>query len=343
MTMDKDDKKSRKVYSKKITYLRRLIVGGVVASCLIPLCICIILAIRYDRLRNEFEQNKADLEWYRNRFGTEREILGSDGTEVAKEETDEDKSQDQSGNLTVADEPGAEENRQYDIDGSDVTADKAQDKAGDGENIEGTRYVYLTFDDGPSSSTDKILDILQEYDVKATFFVCGKPDSRYTELYKRIVDEGHTLGMHSYSHKYNVIYDSPESFKDDLDKLRRFLNETTGTWSKYYRFPGGSSNTVSQVDMKELVECLNDEGITFFDWNVAGGDATGGATKATIYNNVVNNVPRFKHSIVLLHDAADKMSTVEALPEIIEAIQAMDDTVIVPITDDTLPVQHIKY
>ena len=75
---------------------------------------------------------------------------------------------------------------------------------------------------------------------------------------------------------------------------------------------------------------------------MAGGDATGGATKATIYNNVVNNVPRFKHSIVLLHDAADKMSTVEALPEIIEAIQAMDDTVIVPITDDTLPVQHIS-
>ena len=186
------------------------------------------------------------------------------------------------------------------------------------------------------------MDILKEYDVKATFFVCGKPDSRYTEAYKRIVDEGHTLGMHSYSHKYNVIYASVDSFKEDLDKLRRFLNETTGTWSKYYRFPGGSSNTVSQADMKDLVECLNEEDITFFDWNVAGGDATGGATKATIYSNVVNNVPRFKHSIVLLHDAADKMSTVEALPEIIEAIQAMDNTVIVPITDDTLPVQHIK-
>ncbi len=344
MTMDKDDKKSRKVYSKKITYLRRLIVGTVAASCLIPLCICIILAIRYDRLRSEFEQSKADLEWYRNRFGTEREILGSDGTETADSETNESSSQSQLQNPALADEPGAEENRQYDIDGSDVAVSDTQEPdAASSENIEGTRYVYLTFDDGPSSSTDKILDILKEYDVKATFFVCGKPDSRYTEAYKRIVDEGHTLGMHSYSHKYSVIYDSADSFKADLDKLRRFLNETTGTWSKYYRFPGGSSNTVSQVDMKDLVDCLNDEGITFFDWNVAGGDATGGATKATIYNNVVNNVPRFKHSIVLLHDAADKMSTVEALPEIIEAIQAMDDTVIVPITDDTLPVQHIKY
>lgn len=340
MAMDKDDKKSKKVYSKRITYLRRLIVGAVIASCLIPLCICIILAIRYDRLRSEFEQMSADLEWYRNRFGTERQILGSnEDTALGEEE-----SQTQAQSPVVADEPGAEENRQYNIDGSEVAADNTQqEESNGGENIEGTRYVYLTFDDGPSSSTDKILDVLKEYDVKATFFVCGKPDSRYTELYKRIVDEGHTLGMHSYSHKYNVIYDSAESFKDDLDKLRRFLNETTGTWSKYYRFPGGSSNTVSQADMKELIDCLNEEGITFFDWNVAGGDATGGATKATIYNNVVNNVPRFKHSIVLLHDAADKMSTVEALPEIIEAIQAMDDTVIVPITDDTLPVQHIKY
>jgi peptidoglycan/xylan/chitin deacetylase (PgdA/CDA1 family) len=232
------------------------------------------------------------------------------------------------------------------MDSSEMDADYSALAASGAENpedIEGTRYVYLTFDDGPSSSTEKILDILQEYDVKATFFVCGKPDARYIDAYKRIVDEGHTLGMHSYSHKYNVIYESVDSFKADLDKLRVFLFETTGVWPKYYRFPGGSSNTVSQVDMKELVDYLEQSDIKFYDWNVSGGDATSGATKSTIYNNVVNNVPRFKHSIVLLHDAADKMSTVEALPSIIEAIQSMDDTVIVPITDDTLPVQHIKY
>ena len=326
------DNKTRKTYSRRITYLRRLIVGTVAAACLIPICICIILAIRYDRLRTEYEQNLADLDWYRNRYGTEMEILAGGDDKESQE---------------IVDTTDIKKVTVQTIDSSEVDADYSayvyEEDAENPEDIEGRRYVYLTFDDGPSSSTEKILDILQQYNVKATFFVCGKPDSKYTDLYKRIVDDGHTLGMHSYSHKYNVIYESEESFKADLDKLRVFLFETTGVWPKYYRFPGGSSNTVSQTDMKTLIECLDREDITFFDWNVSAGDATSGATKATIYNNIVNNVPRFKHSIVLLHDAADKTSTVEALPSIIEAIQAMDDTVIVPITDDTLPVQHIKY
>jgi peptidoglycan/xylan/chitin deacetylase (PgdA/CDA1 family) len=231
-----------------------------------------------------------------------------------------------------------EESVSMDVDYANVEVSGAQNP----EDIEGTRYVYLTFDDGPSSNTNEILDILAEYDVKATFFVCGKPDARYTDVYKRIVDEGHTLGMHSYSHKYEVIYDSAVSFKADLDKLRVFLYETTGVWTKYYRFPGGSSNNVSTVDMHELIECLNDSDITFFDWNVSAGDDKSGSNKTTIYNNIVGNVPRFKHCVVLMHDAADKKATVEALPEIIEAIKEMDDTVIYPITDDTLPVQHIK-
>ena len=94
--------------------------------------------------------------------------------------------------------------------------------------------------------------------------------------------------------------------------------------------------------MHELTDYLESSDVTFFDWNVSAGDDKAGANKDTIYANIVNNVPRFKHCVVLMHDAADKKSTVEALPEIIEAIQAMDDTVIVPITEDTLPVQHIN-
>lgn len=306
--------------------MRRLILTTVAAACLIPTCICVILAIRYDRLRTRYEQSQADLEWYRGRYGSEMEILASE------EEPVEVPSGEKS---SLSEIPGAEG---MDVDYATIDVSGAQNP----EDIEGTRYVYLTFDDGPSTYTNEILDILAEYDVKATFFVCGKPNAKYTESYKRIVNEGHTLGMHSYSHKYSDIYSSFEAFKADLDKLRIFLYETTGVWSKYYRFPGGSSNTVTQVDIHELIDYLDSSEVTFYDWNVSAGDDRAGANKDTIYANIVNNVPNFKHCIVLMHDAADKKSTVEALPQIIEAIQGMDDTVIVPITDDTLPVQHIS-
>ncbi len=315
--------KQQKVYSKKIQRLRRLILITVAAACLIPTCVCVILAVRYDRLRVRYDQSQADLDWYRDRYGDEISILSEEGNTE--------------GDSTKSAEADAETG-EFEVDYANVDVSGAQNP----EDIEGTRYVYLTFDDGPSSSTEEILDILDEYDVKATFFVCGKPNAKYTDLYKRIVDSGHTLGMHSYSHKYSEIYASAEAFKEDFDNIRIFLYETTGVWSNYYRFPGGSSNNVSKVDMSELVSCLDDAGVTFFDWNVSAGDDKAGATKDVIYNNIVSNVPKFKHCIVLMHDAADKKSTVEALPEIIEAIQAMDDTVIVPITENTLPVQHIK-
>jgi len=316
--------KEKVQYSKRIRYLRRLILTSVAAACLIPTCICVILAVRYDRLNSKYEQARADLDWYRQRFGNEKDIL-------ALEDTDETPSEGGEGSSASAFES-------MDVDYATVDVSGAQNP----EDIEGTRYVYLTFDDGPSIYTDEILDILAEYDVKATFFVCGKPDAKYTDSYKRIVDEGHTLGMHSYSHKYSDIYSSVDAFSEDFKKLRHFLYDTTDVLPRYYRFPGGSSNKVTKVDIHELMDVLEADGVTYFDWNVSAGDDRAGATKDTIYNNIVGNIPRFKHCIVLMHDAADKKSTVEALPEVIEAIQAMDDTVIVPITDDTLPVQHIN-
>ncbi len=123
------------------------------------------------------------------------------------------------------------------------------------------RKVYLTFDDGPSSNTSRILDILADYNVKATFFVVGKEEEEYQALYKRIVEEGHTLAMHSYSHRYNEIYQSVESYSADLSKLQEFLYDITGVWCRYCRFPGGSSNTVSQVDMHELILYLDEQDI----------------------------------------------------------------------------------
>ena len=99
---------------------------------------------------------------------------------------------------------------------------------------EGKERVYLTFDDGPSEYTDEILDILDEYEVKATFFVLAKDG--YEEQYQRIVDEGHTLALHSYTHQYGQIYESPEAFRQDITMLSDYLFDITGYRCEFYRF-----------------------------------------------------------------------------------------------------------
>lgn len=105
--------------------------------------------------------------------------------------------------------------------------------------------VYLTFDDGPNRyTTPKVLDILKENNVKATFFEL-KPAKKDFDLTKRVIDEGHTLAMHGYQHKYNIVYKSKKVYKQNLDKLRNLFFKKYGVWCTLSRFPGGSSNTVS--------------------------------------------------------------------------------------------------
>lgn len=208
-------------------------------------------------------------------------------------------------------------------------------------NAQDTLKVYLTFDDGPSKSTDAILDTLDDYGVKATFFVNGRTDAHSKAMYKRIVDEGHTIGMHSYSHQYGEIYVSVDAFAEDLDKIQNLIYDVTGVDSLYYRFPGGSSNHVSNVDMTEYIQYLNSQHIKYFDWNVASGDATLSAyTADDLVENVMRDVVKYKTSVVLLHDADNKTATVEALPVLIERLQAQG-AVILPISDDTTLIQHV--
>ena len=206
---------------------------------------------------------------------------------------------------------------------------------------DGIHRVYLTFDDGPSIYTDDILDILDAYGVKATFFVVGRENTASYARYLRIIEEGHTLGMHSYSHVYNDIYASPESFAEDTERIRTLLEDVTGQTPVFYRFPGGSSNDVSSTDMHELEAYLDSEGIIYFDWNVSSGDAgREPLTPDQIIRNALQGIESRDTTVILFHDTAAKKSTVYALPSIIEAIQAMDNTEILPITYDTTVIQH---
>ena len=205
------------------------------------------------------------------------------------------------------------------------------------------RKVYLTFDDGPSIYTTKILDILDDYNVKATFFVLGKDDPQSIELMQDIYERGHTIGRHSYSHKYTEMYASEDAFAQDYQKLYTFLKEKVGVESFCYRFPGGSSNTISKIDMKEFAAYLEEQGVKFHDWNISSGDGAPVAlTTEQIKENVLKDLEKYNSAVVLMHDSAEKGSTVDALPEIIEAILELEDTIILPISENTVPIQHIQ-
>ena len=211
----------------------------------------------------------------------------------------------------------------------------------DEEKYPGKQLVYLTFDDGPSKYTDEILDILKEHNVKATFFVLAQEG--YDEQYKRILDEGHTLAMHSYTHKYSVIYASLDSFKEDVTSLSDFLVEKTGVRPVYYRFPGGSSNTVASVPMQDMLHFLSSEGYVYQDWNVSSEDASREMKETSVIaRNVINGVDDNHISMVLMHDAVTKRTTVEALPIIIETLQQKGNVEFLPITEGTKQIYHVK-
>lgn len=202
--------------------------------------------------------------------------------------------------------------------------------------------VYLTFEDGPSENTLEILDVLEEKNVKATFFVTGKEDKKSQEIYKRIVEEGHTLGMHSYSNKYSELYYSEDNFKQDLSKLRGYLLGVTGVDAVYYRFPGGSSNQITNVPMENLIHHLNQEGLVYYDWNVSSGDATASAyTPDEIVANVTSDVVKYKTSVVLMHDAEDSGISAETLRTLIDALKEMNAEIL-PIDEDTSVIQYVK-
>lgn len=190
------------------------------------------------------------------------------------------------------------------------------------------------------SAYDKVVT-LDKYGVKATFFVVGDDSKDMQEVYKRIVKDGHTLGMHSFSNKYSTIYASTEAFEQDFDKISSYLKDVTGVNSLYYRFPGGSSNEISNVNMAEFVRILNEKGITYFDWNVSAGDTSSDYTVDDVVTNVTEGVKRYKTSVVLLHDGDDKSTTVEALESLIQKLQQMKAEIL-PIDENTKVIQYIK-
>ena len=170
-----------------------------------------------------------------------------------------------------------------------------------------TPTIYLTFDDGPGPYTAALLDVLGRYNVKATFFVtCLNPD--YEDMIGRAYREGHSIGVHSASHNYYAIYQSEEAFFEDFILAEEMIFRQTGSYTRLFRFPGGSSNTVSRYNpgiMSRLAETMTAMGYQYFDWNVSSGDAGETTRTNTVYQNIVDGCSTHRASVVLQHDIKD--------------------------------------
>lgn len=290
---------------KRVERLKKMILFSIAAAIIIPVTLCVVLGIQLGKVSKELKLLK-----------DKNAIINTDTEDMSDVSINSDTNEQES-----------DEKEKSDI--SKVTN-------------ETTRKVYLTFDDGPSIYTEEILDILDLYGVKATFFVVAQENEKYTPIYKRIVEEGHSIGMHSYTHKYSEIYASLDSFREDITNIRNLVKDRTGVECSLYRFPGGSSNTIGKKNIQEFISYLDEEGIVYFDWNISSKDASGVPISVDeIVANSTADLEKYKSAVILLHDSATKYNTVQALPKIIETIQAMENTEIVPITEDSVPVQQV--
>lgn len=200
-------------------------------------------------------------------------------------------------------------------------------------------YVYLTFDDGPSKYTDSILYYLDRYSLKATFFVVPDGSEECARRMKKIVDAGHTIGVHSATHDYNQIYADVEAFLTDFKICYDRIYEATGVKVSLFRFPGGSINDFNEETRDSIIAEMTRRGFVYFDWNVDSNDA-GGADWTEMYIGVLGQIADTNRAVVLMHDRDDRRNTVLVLEDIIKAL--LEDKrgyKLDRLTENTKPVQ----
>lgn len=205
-----------------------------------------------------------------------------------------------------------------------------------------TGVICLTFDDGPSSVTPEVLDVLKENNIKATFFILDYSEQSKSMI-QRIIDEGHTLAIHGMSHDYSKIYASAEATLENFTSLQKKIKKDFNYDVKYVRFPGGASNTISrnycEGVMTEAVKKVQEESLEYYDWNVDVDDAGSARTPSEIYNNFVDGILPGVENIVLMHDGEGHMPTAKALQEIINYAKE-NGYVFTAISKNTTPAKH---
>ncbi len=214
-------------------------------------------------------------------------------------------------------------------------------------NIDKEKIVYLTFDDGPSENSEQILDILEKYEIQATFFVVGPSYKLKNDLLKSINNKGHKIAIHSYSHKYSTIYENEQSFINDFFECANWIKKTINIEPTLYRFPGGSSTTItSKNQIQSIIKILDNQGYTHVDWNVDSFDSHYNndydeIIKSTINYIKLNESNNIYNQIILMHDNKKKEATIKALPYVIEYCLSKGYKFKI-LNEESYLIQHVK-
>jgi peptidoglycan/xylan/chitin deacetylase (PgdA/CDA1 family) len=276
---------------KSITFWKRLIIAGIILFIIVPVTGLVLLAMENARLKHEIEANPPN--------GDDAISVGTNSYDAAS---------------IVRKHPLLSYQLLYPELSANFT--------GFNDDLVDPKTIFLTFDDGPSTSTPAILDVLKNQGIKATFFVNGKSSLFATSWLRRIAKEGHTIGMHSYTHQYPLIYESVGNFIEDLNKNYLYVKNITGISPTILRFPGGSINTYNLKLYQSLCAEVLRRGFIYCDWNVSAGDTLKDATSDSMIENVINGVKLcWGPAFVLMHDNGNN-ELVQALPRIIEKLKA---------------------
>lgn len=191
----------------------------------------------------------------------------------------------------------------------------------------GQKKVYLTFDDGPSTNTEAILKILNQYNVKATFFVLGPNAQKYPELLKEEANNGEAIGNHTYSHQINYK-ETPQDFINDIGKCDGIIKSIVGSdnYIKLIRFPGGSWDSKGRHDKAPFRDAAYKAGYRYVDWNDGTDDAEGYNPQVPVLLNNLKSHTNLNVEVVLMHDAPAKTNTVAALPQVIQYFKSLGYT-----------------
>lgn len=205
---------------------------------------------------------------------------------------------------------------------SDESSSEAGVKTTSGEPSPDEKVVYLTIDDGPTTGTPKILDILDEYDAKATWFVTAQymDGSALSDMLTQIHDRGHAIGVHTFSHQYKNIYSSVDAYMSDYNKMNKIIVDAIGESSDIFRFPGGSNAGYNKNIRRELLDHVKAEGLVYYDWNAFTGD-TDGMSRSEMIDKAVKECGYNNKAILLMHDVPGRDAVVEALPDILKALK----------------------